>query len=133
VKSLLRQFDVNKKTAGEHLDPVECVLEQEILELGEDIGREELEAQIMDARIHDLELDDKDGLVDELDLMSEDEHEGLQEKIRPVRLVLVKVMPPGPSPKKRLLNGKKSFENLPSRSSGPPPSSYPRGSNSLLR
>ena len=97
AKSIIKQFDVPKKQEDEHLDKAE----QELRNLAGDVELEEQEAveamtqhQIggnTDSEIEDQNDDDVDGWVDEMTLLSPAEREQVEEDIRPVKLVLVKV------------------------------------------
>lgn len=90
AKSAVWQFDVPKGLADVALDEAE----QELKELAEGIDIEEEIAQgeweVPDDTEEDRVKSD-DGWVDEVAGLSITDHEELEENIRPVRLVLVKV------------------------------------------
>ena len=90
AKMLLKQFDVPKKDANTMLSDAERALQ----DLAKNIDLEESTTRKGGANDDgdDGDDDDVDGWVDEMDLLSEDEREDLGEAIRPVRLVLTKVM-----------------------------------------
>lgn len=83
-KSVLRQFDVPKAKQGDTLDEAA----QALATLAKDLDVEEAAAK--DADEEDLE-DDEQGWIDECEAMSDDERAMLDESVKPVRLVLVKV------------------------------------------
>lgn len=88
AKSAIRQFDVPKGQADEALDEAERELRElaEGLDIEEEQTRSEWEGQ-------EGEEDDKqiDGWIDEVASLPAADREELEESIRPVRLVLVKV------------------------------------------
>jgi nucleoside-diphosphate-sugar epimerase len=86
VKVILRQLDVPKAKGDEVLD----VASQALVDLAGDI---EMEEAVMDERGDDEAEDDdgEEGQVNPQDGMSQDERDELNEAVRPVRLVLVKV------------------------------------------
>jgi hypothetical protein len=86
AKSLLKQFDIQKKRTAEGADGIDA----ELLDLARDIEIEEVQTRLDESR-EDVEEDNVDGWIDEVERMSEEEHSNLAEKIRPVRMVLVKV------------------------------------------
>ena len=90
TKSLLKQFDVtrdNKKDEDLNDD------KQELLALADDIKQEEITiAQENDNNDGETEDDDNDeGWVDEVQALTEEKCENLEESIRPVKKMLVKV------------------------------------------
>lgn len=87
AKSLLKQFDVPKKKADAALDEAE----KELMSLAEDLEWEERVTVAENGLGDDASKDDVDGLVDEVQGLSEQEKKDLIESITPVRLVLVKV------------------------------------------
>jgi hypothetical protein len=90
AKSMLKQFDVAKKTA---MDDDLSDEEWEILNLATGIDDEERAMmEESDPDDDDLEADDDlEGWVDEVDALTEEERAALQEEIQPVSRVLVKV------------------------------------------
>jgi len=89
AKSLLKQFDVPKKQADEYLGSSET----ELRAIAEEIEVED-EATIAENGDGDPnadDIDDLDGWTDEVGNMTEEEQEELEENIRPIRFVLVKV------------------------------------------
>ena len=95
AKSIIRQFDVQKKDTDEP-DDTEC----ELQDLAEEIDLEEQKvAELLQQHAIDGEAnssaenddDDTDGWVDEMAVLSLAEQKELHEEIRPVKLVLVKV------------------------------------------
>jgi hypothetical protein len=92
AKSLLKQFDVAKKSeTDDDLNEEEA----ELLDLAEDLDIEELTiAQKPDGDNGEIDEDSKDDLedwVDEVAELSPEEREILEDDIRPVKMVLVKV------------------------------------------
>ena len=95
AKSIIRQFDVPKKQDNGHLDKAD----QELCNLAGNINLENKEAKELmvqhqiDGEIHmeDERDDNVEGWVDEVMLLSPSEHKHIEEDIRPVKLVLVKV------------------------------------------
>jgi hypothetical protein len=98
AKLIIKQFDVPQKREDEHLDAAE----QDLHNLAGDIGLEEQESveemtqyqiavNIDSETKNDEEEDNIDGWVDKMTLLSCAEHEQVQEDIRPVKLVLIKV------------------------------------------
>ena len=95
AKSIIRQFDVQKKRDDEHLDEAE----QELRNLAGDVDleNEEAEEAMGEYQISgeidagDETDDDVEGWINEMMLLSPAEHEWVEEDIRPVKLVLVKV------------------------------------------
>jgi hypothetical protein len=102
AKSIIKQFDVPKKKEDEHLDEAVRELQNDNDELQDLAGDQELEEQqtvdaIAQRQINgqdgeeEEEDDDIEGWIDEMELLSPAERAGLEESIRPVKLVLVKV------------------------------------------
>jgi hypothetical protein len=98
AKSLLKQFDVKKKKAGEADGDDDRDLqvsdeEHELLDLADGVDDEELTmAQENDIEDEDeVEEDDADGWVDELEALTEEERENLKAILRPVSKMLIKV------------------------------------------
>lgn len=95
AKTVVRQFDVKKGKENEALDDAERALQE--LAAGSDV--EDLEMQLDELRrqlaeeddIRDDLEDDPDDWLDERDLLPQIEREKLDENIRPIKLVLVKV------------------------------------------
>jgi hypothetical protein len=86
AKSVIRQFDVAKGKAGEALDEAEDALRT----LAEGIDLEDLETQ---GEQNDNDIDDNvDGWVDERNALSTADRDALDASVRPVKLVLVKVI-----------------------------------------
>lgn len=90
AKTLLKQFDIPKKDVESALDAAE----RELLELAAGIELEEM-VTLAEEGAGDKddreEIDNIEGWVDEMALLSEDERDELRENVVPVRLVLVKV------------------------------------------
>jgi hypothetical protein len=86
VKVILRQFDVPKAKAGEALDAAS----QALADLAGDIDMEE-EAMDGGGDGDDDDVDEDEGWFDPRNGMSQEEREELDDSVRPVRLVLVKV------------------------------------------
>jgi hypothetical protein len=107
AKSIIKQFDVQKKREDQHLDNAEQELrgedaEQELQDLAGDVNLEEqqsIEAMAQhqingEAGNTDTETetdDDVEGWIDEMMLLSPAEREQVEGDICPVKLVLVKV------------------------------------------
>ncbi|PPQ87888.1 hypothetical protein CVT26_011638 [Gymnopilus dilepis] len=90
AKLLLKQFEVKKITEDE-LKKLSNE-ERELLKLAGDITIEELTmAQEQDEEENDDDDDDVDVWVDEVEALSEDERQDLEESVRPIKRVLVKV------------------------------------------
>lgn len=95
AKSVIRQFDVQKKRDDEHLDEAE----QELRDLAGDVDLENQQAEELmeecqisgEIDAEDESDDDVEGWVDEMMLLSPSERERVEADIRPVKLVLVKV------------------------------------------
>lgn len=83
-KSILRQFDIPKAKQGDTLDEAA----QALAMLAKELDVEEAAAK--DADEEDLE-DDEQGWIDEREPMSDDERAMLDESVKPIRLLLVKV------------------------------------------
>jgi hypothetical protein len=90
AKSLLRQFDIAKASK---LDNELNEEEAELLNLATDLEIEELTtAQENDDDDGEIEQDDDlEGWVDEVAALTPEEHEMLEDDIRPVKMMLVKV------------------------------------------
>lgn len=90
AKSLLKQFDVktDKKDDNDLNDD-----EKELLDLVDDIdGEEHTMAQEKDDEDGEIDDDDDlDGWVDKVEALTPEEHENLEESIRLVKKMLVKV------------------------------------------
>ena len=87
AKSLLRQFDVPKAQADEALNEAE----QELHKLAEGLDLEEAATVQGLSQDDDDDDDDTDGWIDEQAEMSAIEREELDDRVRPIRLLLVKV------------------------------------------
>jgi hypothetical protein len=96
AKSIIRQFDIQKKDADEPVDATE----RELQDLAEEIDLEEQQAakllkqHAIDSKANkasDNNNNDTDGWVDEMAMLSLAERTELHKEIRPVKLVLVKV------------------------------------------
>jgi len=91
TKSLLKQFDVkqDEKKDGDLNDD-----EQMLLAITGDIKEEEqIMAQENDAEDRDTDDDNSlEGWVNEVEALTDEERENLQESIRPIKRMLVKVM-----------------------------------------
>ena len=88
TKSLLRQFDVPKKSADAALNNTK----RELINLAAGIDIEEMATIAKQGAGSDSEdNNDVEGWVDETASMSVEEREELHEKVQPVCLVLVKV------------------------------------------
>jgi hypothetical protein len=92
AKLLLKQFEVAKKSESDDNLTEEG---SKLLQLAEDLNEEELTTadEIID---EDGEVDVEDRLedwVDEVEALTPDDHELLEDDIRPVKMVLVKVSP----------------------------------------
>ncbi len=85
VKSIIKQFDLPKAQANGILDEAT----KELLALTGDIALEE--EQTCDIRKDDEDDDNEEGWIDECERMSEWERDELDESVRPVRLLLIKV------------------------------------------
>jgi hypothetical protein len=90
AKSLIKEFDMTKKDATRVLNNDSSDTSGDLeSDWQEDDG---LNADITDYSAGDDGLgDDEDGWVDEVNLLSDHERKQLQNDIRPVKLVLVKV------------------------------------------
>jgi hypothetical protein len=96
TKSIIRQFDTEKKLADKRLDEAEAAEQQESRSLVDDIALETLEEAMGQCGINAVDVgyetdDDIEGWVDEMRLLLPSERERDKENIRPVTLVLVKV------------------------------------------
>jgi hypothetical protein len=90
AKSLLKQFDVAKKSeSDDELNEEEA----ELLNLAMDLETEELTmAQESDGDDGEIQKDDdSEGWVDEVAALSPEEREMLEDDVRPVKMMLVKV------------------------------------------
>ena len=95
AKSILRQFDIQKRRDDGHLDKAE----QELRNLAGDVDLENkwagelLEQRQINGEMDtgDKRSDDDEGWIDEMMLLLPTERERVEEDIRPVKLVLVKV------------------------------------------
>jgi hypothetical protein len=85
AKSLIRQFDIPKAGADAALDEAEA----ELFSLAGTLEDEELEAQA--CADNDEENDNDEGWVDEVEQMLPVDREELDQSVRPIKLVLVKV------------------------------------------
>lgn len=99
AKSLLREFDVTKKNAAAALDNVpgddDDGIVNELADLSADSERDLEESHVVgeyNVGEDDDLLDNEEGWVDEVALLPQDEQIELQRNIRPVKLVLLKVM-----------------------------------------
>jgi hypothetical protein len=98
AKSIIRQFDVQKKDTDEPVDDTECELQvlAEEINLKEQQAAELLQQHAIDgeangSRENDDDNNNTDGWVDEMAMLSLAEWTELHEEIWPVKLVLVKV------------------------------------------
>lgn len=89
AKSSIRQFDVPKGQADAALDEAERELKE--LAEGIDIEDEKTRSEWEGTGEEEDEVDNVDGWVDEVARLSVADRKELEENIRPVRLVLVKV------------------------------------------
>ena len=91
ARTLVRQFDVPKPKPGDITDDPD----RELRELAGDIDLEDQqtrEALLEEAVTGEIGVDDNvDGWVDEMAALSQGEREVLQETLRPVKMLLVKV------------------------------------------
>jgi hypothetical protein len=87
AKMLLKQFEVPKKDVDTALNAAE----QELLELAAGADMEELVTVVERGLGNNEDVDDMDGWVNKLNLLSDDGNEKLCQSIQPVKLVLVKV------------------------------------------
>ena len=94
AKSIIRQFDLQKRQGNKYLDKAE----QELHDLARVDNLEDDQAnQIMEHEtngeidVEDEADDNNDGWIDETMLLSPSERQQSEEDIRPVKLVLVKV------------------------------------------
>ena len=95
AKSIIRQFDVQKKDTDEP-DDTECELQDltEEIDLEEQQAAELLQQHAIDSEANssaENDDDDTDGWVDKMAVLSLAEQKELHEEIQPVKLVLVKV------------------------------------------
>jgi hypothetical protein len=89
AKSLLKQFNVNKKNR-ESSDPDAEELDELLAELTKEFEYEESLTQDLDS-VADDELDDDDGVLYADETLTEVEQSEVDANIRPVKLVLAKV------------------------------------------
>jgi hypothetical protein len=85
AKSLLKQFDIPKKVANEGEEDLQAIA-QEI-----DLENEATIAENGDGDPNADHVDNTEGWTDEVGEMTPEEQEALEENIRPIRFVLVKV------------------------------------------
>jgi hypothetical protein len=124
AKSIIRQFDVQKRGPDEPVDATE----RELQDLAEDIDLEEQQAAelLKQHAVGDNENeDDADGWIDEMAVLSLAERAELHEDIWPVKLVLVKVC--HKQINTHILTMLGSSERLRSKLSTQQRSSFPRG------
>ena len=130
AKSIIKQFDIQKKREDQHLDDAEQELrdntaEQELHDLAGDVDLEEQQsieamAQLqIDGKTSEPEKetetdDDVEGWINEMMLLSPAEREQVEGDIQPVKLVLVKVRYQW-CMGRMLLTGIGSFGKLPSK------------------
>jgi hypothetical protein len=132
AKSIIRQFDIQKKESNEPMDATE----RELRDLAEGIDVDEQEAAKLlkqhaidgKANKHSEGDDDTDGWIDEMAVLSLAECTELQDEIQPVKLVLVKVCLEQINRHRLIILG--SFERLHSRSSTRQQSSFQHGNSS---
>ena len=86
AKTLLKQFKVPKKDVDIALDAAE----QELLELAAGSDMEKLAMMVKGGLGDNEDVDNMDGWINELNVLSDDEIEELCQSIQPVRLVLIK-------------------------------------------
>ena len=93
AKALLKQFEMAKKSENEDDDFTEE--EAKLLTLAENLDEEEftMAEEKMDENGGADEEDSMDEWVDEVDALTPDERLLLEDEIRPVKMVLVKVSP----------------------------------------
>jgi hypothetical protein len=105
AKLIIKQFDVPKQKDDEHLDEAVRELQGDDNDKIQNLaGDQDLEEQQTHEGISQRKTngqgaeeededddDDIEGWIDEMELLSPAEHAGLEESIRPVKLVLVKV------------------------------------------
>jgi hypothetical protein len=93
ARTLVRQFDVPKAKPGAAVDDDDP--DKELRELAGDIDLEERQTrEALLEEIGDGELgpdDDNEEWIDEMAALSQAEREGLQDSLRPVQMILVKV------------------------------------------
>jgi hypothetical protein len=90
ARTLVKQFDAPKRTAGQTNEDDEAVIELAgDMELEDRATRERLLEECMDASVE--QDDDVNGWIDEMAALPEAEREVVQNTTRPVKVVLVKV------------------------------------------
>lgn len=93
ARTLVRQFDIPKAKPGAAVDDDDP--DKELRELAGDIDLEERQTrEALLEEIGDGELgpdDDNEEWIDEMAALSQAEREGLQDSLRPVQMILVKV------------------------------------------
>ncbi|KIL63967.1 hypothetical protein M378DRAFT_50919, partial [Amanita muscaria Koide BX008] len=83
AKTLIQLFDIPKRTAD---------ADDQLRELASNIEIEEMSSRVAELRLgNGIEIDDTDGWVDEDVALPAEERAELDESIRPLRLILVKV------------------------------------------
>ena len=88
AKSVLRQFEA-PKTKG--TDPIDDAM-KELAVVAEELEGDDAEVLADDDDDDESAEDDEDGLSDERDEMSQEEVAALEESVKPIRLVLTKVI-----------------------------------------
>lgn len=92
ARMIVKQFDVPKHASDAALEAAEIALRE--LAAGTDIEESMTVDEMSQEGTEDLEtdlLDDDDGWIDERDLLTVEELKALNDSVRPVRLILVKV------------------------------------------
>jgi hypothetical protein len=87
AKSMLRLFDVPKKKANQALNDAD----RRLHELAEDLDLEELNTQL-DGYASTERIEDDEQNVDEIGELDAEEQAEFRKRVRPVQLVLVKVL-----------------------------------------
>ena len=87
AKSMLRLFDVPKKRANQVLNDTD----RRLHELAEDLDLDELNTQLNGYALTE-HIEDNEQNVDEVDMLDAEEQAEFRERVRPVQLVLVKVL-----------------------------------------
>ena len=96
AKSILRQFEVQKKTNGDGPDDRDDATKA-LAALAQELELEDSSTELVEDPEEELEdgnevtEDNEDGLGDERDGMSEEEEVGLEESLVPIQLMLTKV------------------------------------------
>jgi len=88
VKSILQQFDIPKVKGDKILDDTL----EELIKLVGDIEQEEAECHEVNSDEGDEEDDNVDGWIDKRTHMMDEEKEELNEAVKPIHLVLTKVV-----------------------------------------